>query len=62
LELGTQQENNTKTKFQDIPHEDQEKIKMVLHIMDRFCIGDAAYLVSSGGWLTQKIPPQTMPQ
>jgi hypothetical protein len=52
LELGTQQENNTKSKFQDIPHEDQEKIKMVLHIMDRFCIGDAAYhalSVQAGG-------------
>ena len=44
IDLCSQQVNNTKkSKFQDIPSEDNGKVKEVLLIMDKFCIGDAAY-------------------
>ena len=46
LDFGTQQ-HNTKSKLQHIPREGKEKIKMVLHIIDRFCIGDVAYYALS---------------
>ena len=32
-----------KSKYEDLEEETKEKIKEVLHIMDTFCVGDAAY-------------------
>ena len=32
-----------KKSYKDLSAQDQEKVKSVLYILDKFCIGDAAY-------------------
>ena len=36
-------EENRKKCFNDLSEEDQDKVKSVLFLVDKFCIGDAAY-------------------
>ena len=45
-------EENGKKGFNDLSEEDQDKVKSVLFLLDKFCIGDAAYhelTMCSGG-------------
>ena len=36
-------EKSAKKSFKDLPEEEKDKLKSVLFILDKFCIGDAAY-------------------
>jgi len=40
-------EKSEKNSFNDLPEEEQDKLKSVLFVLDKFCIGDAAYQEST---------------
>lgn len=43
VDLLANPEGNRKSKYEALPENQKTKIKEVLHIVDRFCVGDACY-------------------
>ena len=43
VDLLANPEGNKKSKYEALPENQKIKIKEVLHIVDRFCVGDACY-------------------
>ena len=43
VDLLANPEGNRKSKYEALPETQKTKIKKVLHIVDRFCVGDACY-------------------